>query len=221
MGSGTVVVEGKADVDDSFSRLERDDVFETETEPKVRVEALHFGSSNGVPSSTPESVGALSSAKVSGRAPSVTEEQKFDSEDSELAACGCLKRTLPPAAAEELPFDVNEGKMSKLEDYFRHRYAASTFNVCKHQPLPMMRGAEPMRFLMKEDAVPVAVHRPSQIPVHWQEKVRADIDRDIRLGVLERVRQNTPVTWCSRMHVVAKKNGEPRRVIDLRPVNAA
>merc|ERR1712239_16836 len=68
---------------------------------------------------------------------------------------------------------------------------------------------------------PVAVHRPATIPAHWQDKVQEDIERDIRLGVLERVPLNTPVTWCSRMHIVAKKNGEPRRVVDLRPVNAA
>ena len=78
-----------------------------------------------------------------------------------------------------------------------------------------------MRILLKEDAVPVAVYRPSTIPAHWQEQVCADIERDIELGVLERVPQNTPVTWCSRMHVVAKKSGEPRRTVDLRPVNAA
>ena len=78
-----------------------------------------------------------------------------------------------------------------------------------------------MRLLVKEDAVPHAVHKPATIPAHWQQKVRDDIERDIRLGVLERVPQNTPVTWCSRMHVVAKKNGEPRRVVDMRHVNAA
>ena len=100
-------------------------------------------------------------------------------------------------------------------------YASSTFNTCEHQPLPMMKGVPPMRILMKEGAEPVAVHRPAAIPAHWQEKVRKDIERDIRLGVLERVPANTPVTWCSRMHVVAKKNGDPRRVVDLRPVNAA
>ena len=78
-----------------------------------------------------------------------------------------------------------------------------------------------MHIFLKEDAVPLAVHRPSPIPAHWQEKVKEDIERDIRLGVLERVPLSTPVTWCSRMHIVAKKNGVTRRVVDLRPVNAA
>ena len=78
-----------------------------------------------------------------------------------------------------------------------------------------------MRIFLKEDAVQVAVHQPSPIPAHWQAKVKEDIERDIRLGVLERVPLNTPVTLCSRMHIVAKKNGEPRRVVDMQPVNAA
>ena len=78
-----------------------------------------------------------------------------------------------------------------------------------------------MRLLLKEDATPVAIHKPATIPAHWQEQVRAEIERDIKLGVLERVPHITPVTWCSRMHVVAEKTGEPRRVIDFRAVNAA
>ena len=51
--------------------------------------------------------------------------------------------------------------------------------------------------------------------------MKEDIERGIRLGVLERVPLNTPVTWCSRMHIVAKMNGELRGFVDLQPVNAA
>lgn len=111
--------------------------------------------------------------------------------------------------------------MRRIGDWLRDHYASSTFNVFKHLPLLMMKGAEPIRIFRREDAVPVAVHRPATIPAHWQDKVRDDIEQDIRLGVLERVPHNTQVTWCSRMHVVAKKNCEPRHVVDLRPVNAA
>ena len=39
--------------------------------------------------------------------------------------------------------------------------------------------------------------------------------------VLKRVPQNTPVTWCVRMHFVGKKTGEPRRVVDMRQLNTA
>ena len=84
-----------------------------------------------------------------------------------------------------------------------------------------MTGQNPLRIHVKEGVDPVAIHRPSTIPAHWVNQVRDELDRDIALGVLERVPSNTPTTWCSRMHVVGKKNGEPRRVVDLRAVNSA
>ena len=40
---------------------------------------------------------------------------------------------------------------------------------------------------------PKAVHRPGVVPVHWMDQVREDLERDIALGVLERVPQNTPI----------------------------
>merc|ERR1712082_427555 len=144
-----------------------------------------------------------------------------DARGRPLAPCGCLLRVPPPPAPTKPPFVCSPENVPKLEAWFLERYAASTFNKCVHQPLPMMQGAEPMRLLLKDGAVPVAIHKPAVIPAHWQDQVRDEIERDIQLGVLERVPHNTPVTWCSRMHVVTKKSGEPRRVIDFRAVNAA
>ena len=175
-----------------------------EVEPRIVVEPVERGRSGDL-------LGATSGEGA----------KRFDAEGRELAECGCLRRTLPPAAPTELPWEATVENAGKIEAWLKNLYASSTFNTCKPQPLPMMKGAKAMRILMRKDAIPVAVHRPAQIPVHWQQQVRDDIERDICLGVLEQVPQNTPVTWYSRMHVVAKKNGEPRRVVDLRPVNAA
>ena len=69
--------------------------------------------------------------------------------------------------------------------------------------------------------MPKAVHKPAVIPAHWVEQVREEIERDIALRVLERVLHNTPVECCSRMHVVGKNSGDPRRVVDLWEVNKA
>ena len=82
----------------------------------------------------------------------------------------------------------------------------------------MMTG-EPLRLYTDPKAKPVAVHKPATVAVHWQEKVLSDLNRDVALGVLEKVGPNTPVTWCSRMVVTAKSNGTPRRTIDLQPQN--
>ena len=81
--------------------------------------------------------------------------------------------------------------------------------------LPLMSGLPPLRILTRDEVEPKVVHRPAIVPAHWMAKVREDLERDIALGVLERVPQNTPVTWCARMHVVGKKNGDPHRVVDL------
>ena len=67
-----------------------------------------------------------------------------------------------------------------------------------------------MRLLIDENATPVAVHSSSDIPIHFRDKVKAALERDVRLGVIERVDMGTPVTWCQRMMIAAKANGEPR-----------
>jgi hypothetical protein len=42
---------------------------------------------------------------------------------------------------------------------------------------------------------------------------------DIALGVLEAVPVSQEGTWCHRMHVCRKHNGDPRRTIDLQKLN--
>ena len=79
----------------------------------------------------------------------------------------------------------------------------------------------PLEFALKPGAVPHAVYTPAVVPLHWEEKVRRDLDRDVAMGVLERVDVNEPVTWCSRMVVTRKHNGEPRRTINFQALNEA
>ena len=67
----------------------------------------------------------------------------------------------------------------------------------------------PMRLMVDPDAKPVAHHTPVPVPLHWQSEVKAGLDQDVRLGVLEPVPVGEPVTWCHRMAVSAKKNGKP------------
>ena len=44
-----------------------------------------------------------------------------------------------------------------------------------------------MRLMIDTDADPVAVHTPIPVPIHWRDAVKAGIDQDIKLGVLEAV----------------------------------
>ena len=135
--------------------------------------------------------------------------------------CHCPKRgQAPPPLPTKLPpgLTATEEDASHLKDWLLDYYASTTFNVCEHQPLPMMQG-EPLKLYVDPDARPVAVHKPALVPIHWQEKVHQDLERDVDIGVLEKVSENTPVTWCSRMVVTAKSDGTPRRTVDLQPQN--
>ena len=54
--------------------------------------------------------------------------------------CDCPKRTLPPLLPTKIPFPPVESNRDTLENWIRERYADSTFNICPHQPLPLMEG---------------------------------------------------------------------------------
>ena len=110
-----------------------------------------------------------------------------------------------------LPIDTNRGK---LEEWIRDYYKGSTFNVCEHQPLPLMEGP-PVCIMVDPKASPVTIHTPISVPLHWQKQVKADLDRDIALGVIEPVPVSEPMTWCSRMVITRKKSGGPRRCVDF------
>ena len=49
--------------------------------------------------------------------------------------------------------------------------------------------------------------------------VKDQLDKDVRLGVLEQVPVGQSVKWCSRMVVCPKKDGKPRRTVDLSGLN--
>lgn len=132
--------------------------------------------------------------------------------------CECPRRQAPPPLPTSLPFPATDENRGKLEDWLLAHYRSSTFNVCEHQPLPMMSGP-PMRLLVEPDAQPVAHHTPIPVPIHWQDEVKKGLDQDVRLGVIEPVPVGTPVTWCHRMVVCPKKSGKPRRTVDFQALN--
>lgn len=132
--------------------------------------------------------------------------------------CNCPKRTSPPPRPKEPPVPATEENREILEKYLLQYYSSSTFNTCEHQALPMMEGP-PMKLMINPKAEPIAYHSLIPVPIHWQEEVKAGLDRDVCLGVIEPVPVGEPVTWCHRMVICAKKNGKPRRTIDFQPLN--
>ena len=94
-----------------------------------------------------------------------------------------------------MPFPATEENKDRLKDWLVKRYSSSTFNTCEHQPLPMM-DVPPLRLMVNKEATPSVCHKAIPVPLHWMEKVKADIDRDVQLGVIEPVPIGDPVTWC-------------------------
>ncbi|CAB3996762.1 Hypothetical predicted protein [Paramuricea clavata] len=132
--------------------------------------------------------------------------------------CNCPRRQLQPPKPTQLPLPATEANRARLENWLLDYYHSSTFNTCEHQPLPLMEG-EQMRLMIDPNAEPKAHHTPIPVPLHWQSEVKAGLDQDVALGVLEPVPVGEPVTWCHRMVVCAKKNGKPRRTVDFQALN--
>ena len=133
-------------------------------------------------------------------------------------ACSCPTRAPPPDRPITLPLPGTEENRHRLKRHLLDLYSASAFNVCEHQPLPMMSGP-PLSLSIDPNAVPKPCHTPIAIPIHWQDEVKAGLDRDVRLGVLEKFPLGTPVTWCHRMVICTKKNESLRRTINFQPLN--
>ena len=132
--------------------------------------------------------------------------------------CQCPTREPPPPSPTTLPLPASEENVDKLEKWLLDYYRASTFNTCTNQVLPMMSGP-PMRLMVDPSATPVAYHKPIPIPVHWQDEVYKGLEQDCKMGVIEPVPVGTPVTWCHRMVMCAKKSGKPRRTVNLQSLN--
>ena len=146
-------------------------------------------------------------------------DEHFDLEPcspNDDGTCSCPRREECPPPPKYDPTISTNGLRKLLINHYR----ASAFNRCTRQTLPLMKG-EPLPIPTRSDVKPVAIHTPVAILLHWEDKVYRDLQRDVALGVIEPVPINTPVTWCSRMVVVPKHSGEPRRTVDLQALNRA
>ena len=134
------------------------------------------------------------------------------------ANCSCPTRNRVPSRPIVLPFKCVSENIDAMRNWLLQTFASSTFNTCPHQPLPFMTGPA-IEMHLDPSAVPRVCHTPANIPLHWQDKVKADLERDVILGVIERVPYGEHVTWCHRMVVTRKHDGTPCRTVDLSPLN--
>ena len=99
----------------------------------------------------------------------------------------------PPSPAS-LPCSPTEENLHILKQFLIDRYSSASFNICENQALPLLQSSPPLELHVDPSVKPVAVHRPAVVPIHWREAVKQGLLRDIRLGVIEKVPMNTPVT---------------------------
>ena len=178
-----------------------------------------FPAVGSCPPNTADKTGMVASTTGTTNIPSLSRCSNSGVPSKSDKPCTCPRRTLPPSAPPTLPCAATEENLPQLKQYIMDRYAASAFNCCEQQPLPLMQGSEPLRLYVDPAAKPVAIHTPSQVPLHWKSAVQEGLERDMNLGVIEKVPENTPTEWCSRMVITAKSDGSPRRVVDYKPVN--
>ena len=86
--------------------------------------------------------------------------------------------------------ELKEENRAALEKHLLEQFASSTFNNCENQKLPTMTG-KPVKIMIQEDANPV-FQKGGTIPVHLEEDMKVGLDRDISLGVIEKLLVNTP-----------------------------
>ena len=90
---------------------------------------------------------------------------------------GCPKRDLvePP---DKLPMSATPENRKLLEEWIRTHYCGSAFNSCKRQRMPCSEGP-PIEIHTKPGAIPLVVHKPAAVPLHWRAAVKAGIDADV------------------------------------------
>ena len=97
--------------------------------------------------------------------------------------------SLPPKPLS-VPLQPLEGNVPRLEEWLE---------------------GKPHHIHLAREAVPYVCHNPASVPKHWEKDVKDQPDEDIRRGVLQAVPAGEAMEWFSRMIVVAKKAGHPRR----------
>ena len=122
-----------------------------------------------------------------------------------------------PSRPGQLPYAPTEENVEQLEQFLKQQFATTVFNTGAGK-LPAM-STTPHKIHLLPGAVPHVRHTPIPVSKHWEAEVKAQLDEDVRRGVLEKVPTGEPSVWCAQMVVVPKANGQPRRVVDLQELS--
>ena len=73
----------------------------------------------------------------------------------------------------------------------------------------------PLKIFVDPAATPVRCTKPVPVPLHFRDQVKKDLLADEQRGVIERVPLGVQPTWMAKMLIQPKKDGRPRRVVDM------
>ena len=75
----------------------------------------------------------------------------------------------------------------------------------------------PYSIKLQPEAVPFSLHTPRRVPLPLMGKVKEEIDRMEKMGVITKIEE--PTDWCAGMVVVPKKAGAVRICMDFTKMN--
>ena len=122
--------------------------------------------------------------------------------------------------APDLPAYHRNASPAELKAIIRKHYASSAFNTCNTQKLLLMQG-QPCKLFVNPKVKPFAIHKHRPVAIHSKKETRQVLDRDTDMGVIRPKLLGKPTVWCVPMHIIAKKSGKPRRVVDFYKLNQA
>ena len=102
-----------------------------------------------------------------------------------LAPCGWPARSETLTVPTKAPFPITD-----TVDHYR----SSTFNTCPHEILPGMTGQE-LTQAIKPGATLTCDTIPHRVPIHWKQQIEEGLQRDINMGIIYEVPENTPAKW--------------------------
>ena len=119
---------------------------------------------------------------------------KVDITDAKFAECGSSKCTLLPPNPKELPTEATKDNVPKMKEWLFQRYASSSFNKCSHQVFPEMAGPL-IKIHFNPKGEPVFLLIPVPVALHWQEQVKKELFRDVKLGAIEPAPYREQTKW--------------------------
>ena len=122
----------------------------------------------------------------------MADSKKEANNDGVCGICSCPLREGAPEHPRVLPFEPNPENVDQMKKWRLDKFASSKFNTCPHHSLPELSGPE-VQIHVDNNAKPKACHTPASIPIHWQEKVHADLLRD---EALMSSLWSSAIAWC-------------------------